>query len=270
MLTNAWSREIKFGDDGLKVIRSILSVLKISPWITPAMDINHVLFVSSGNTFQQRRFLKKPSAHIEIFFFPLWHSGNEADWDPWGCRFDPCPCPVGQGSSCGVGCRHSSNPVLLWLWCGLATAALIRPLIWDLPYAEALKSPLQKKREIFFLKGWILWYTNLSQESQFLFLYLFFPFIGCPVACGVPGPGIRSELLQQQRWILNPLRQAGNWTCIPVLQRHSRSHCTRVGTTHWDDLRDKLMELLVVFMVRMLFSFWGSMEEISLRSSFEE
>ena len=30
--------------------------------------------------------------------------------------------------SCGVGCRCSSDPVLLQLWCWLAAAALIQPL----------------------------------------------------------------------------------------------------------------------------------------------
>ena len=29
--------------------------------------------------------------------------------------------------------QHSSDLVLLWLWCRLAAAALIRPLSWELP-----------------------------------------------------------------------------------------------------------------------------------------
>ena len=37
--------------------------------------------------------------------------------------------------SCGVGCRHSLDPVLLWLWRRLAPAARIQPLAWELPYA---------------------------------------------------------------------------------------------------------------------------------------
>ena len=42
--------------------------------------------------------------------------------------------------SCGVGCRRSSDPALLWLW--LAAVAPIGPLAWELPYATsaALKS----------------------------------------------------------------------------------------------------------------------------------
>ena len=40
--------------------------------------------------------------------FPLWHSGNQWDLYPWGCRFAPWPHSVGQGSiwHCYV------------LWCG--------------------------------------------------------------------------------------------------------------------------------------------------------
>ena len=38
--------------------------------------------------------------------------------------------------SCGVGCRHGSDPewlwLWLWLWCRPAAAALIQPLAWNL------------------------------------------------------------------------------------------------------------------------------------------
>ena len=37
--------------------------------------------------------------------------------------------------SCGVGCRHSSDPMLLWLWCRLTDVAPIQLLVWELPYA---------------------------------------------------------------------------------------------------------------------------------------
>ena len=57
--------------------------------------------------------------------------------------------------SCGVGCRHSSHPALLWLWCRSAATALIGPLAWKLPYVEgaALKSKKRKKK---FLLGGII------------------------------------------------------------------------------------------------------------------
>ena len=37
--------------------------------------------------------------------------------------------------SCGVGCRHGSDPALLWLWRRLVAIAPIRPLAWEPPYA---------------------------------------------------------------------------------------------------------------------------------------
>ena len=58
---------------------------------------------------------------------------------------------MGWGSSivmsCGVGRRHSLDPVLLWLWCRPAAAALISPLAWEPPYAmgEAQKAKEKKK-----------------------------------------------------------------------------------------------------------------------------
>ena len=47
--------------------------------------------------------------------------------------------------SCGVSCRHSSDPVLLWP--KLEAAAAIRPLAWELPCAAraALKNKQTKK-----------------------------------------------------------------------------------------------------------------------------
>ena len=59
-----------------------------------------------------------------------------------------------------------------------------------------------------------------------------FSFFGHPMAYGVPGPGIRSKLWLQPRqcWILNPLFQARDHTCILELPSHRQSHCTTVGT----------------------------------------
>ena len=41
----------------------------------------------------------------------------------------------GVAMSCGVGCRCSSDPGLLWLWSRPVATALIRPLAWEIPYA---------------------------------------------------------------------------------------------------------------------------------------
>ena len=48
--------------------------------------------------------------------------------------------------SCGVGHRHSSDLVLLWLWHRLALAALIRSLAWELPLASGAAPKKQTKQ----------------------------------------------------------------------------------------------------------------------------
>jgi len=57
---------------------------------------------------------------------------------------------IGIAVSCGVGCRHSSDPTLLWLWCRPAAINPIRPLAWEPPYtagAALEKAKRQKKKE---------------------------------------------------------------------------------------------------------------------------
>ena len=51
--------------------------------------------------------------------------------------------------SCGIGQRHSLDPVLLWLWRRPADVAPIGSLAWERPYAAsevvALKSQKKKR-----------------------------------------------------------------------------------------------------------------------------
>ena len=49
--------------------------------------------------------------------------------------------------SCGVGCRHGSDLVLLWLWCRLAATAPIRPLAWEPLYAMVVALKGQKTKQ---------------------------------------------------------------------------------------------------------------------------
>ena len=49
----------------------------------------------------------------------------------------------GVAVSCGVGCACS---LLLWLWCRLATVALIQPLAWKLQYAMGMAIKKKKKK----------------------------------------------------------------------------------------------------------------------------
>ena len=50
--------------------------------------------------------------------------------------------------SCGVGYRHSSDLAMLWLRRRLAAVDLIRPLVWEPPYAmgAALKKKTKDKK----------------------------------------------------------------------------------------------------------------------------
>ena len=48
--------------------------------------------------------------------------------------------------SCGIGHRHGSDLVLLWLWHRLAAAALIGPLAWEPPYAVGVALKRLKKK----------------------------------------------------------------------------------------------------------------------------
>ena len=72
--------------------------------------------------------------------------------------------------SCGVGCRHGSEPVLLWLWRRPAAMAPIIPLAWEPPYAlgAALeKAKRQGKRKCLLLE-FPLWHSGLRIQMQWL------------------------------------------------------------------------------------------------------
>ena len=49
--------------------------------------------------------------------------------------------------SCGVGDRHGSDPVFLWLWCRPVATALIRPLAWESPYATGVALEKAKRQK---------------------------------------------------------------------------------------------------------------------------
>ena len=49
--------------------------------------------------------------------------------------------------SCGVGCRRSSDPVLLWLWRRLVATAPIRALAWKPPYAVGVAQEMGKDKK---------------------------------------------------------------------------------------------------------------------------
>ena len=53
----------------------------------------------------------------------------------------------GVAVSCGVGCRHGSDPELLWLWCRPMATAPIGPLDWKPPYATRVAQEIAKRQK---------------------------------------------------------------------------------------------------------------------------
>ena len=49
--------------------------------------------------------------------------------------------------SCDVGGRRSLNSMWLWLWCRLATTALIQPLAWELLQVAGAAVKRKKKKK---------------------------------------------------------------------------------------------------------------------------
>ena len=67
--------------------------------------------------------------------------------------------------SCGIDSRHSSDPVLLWLWHRPVATALIRYLVWGPPYA--MGASLRKtKRSVSPINIWNPYYQNLYVSIQ--------------------------------------------------------------------------------------------------------
>ena len=54
----------------------------------------------------------------------------------------------GVAVSCGVGCRRSSDPALLWLWRRPAATAPIQPLAWEPPYGTGAAQEKAKRQKI--------------------------------------------------------------------------------------------------------------------------
>ena len=47
----------------------------------------------------------------------------------------------------GVGCKCSSDPALLWLWCRLVAAAPTGPLAWEPPCAKGAALEMEKRQK---------------------------------------------------------------------------------------------------------------------------
>ena len=69
--------------------------------------------------------------------------------------------------SCGVGHKHGTDPMLLWLWYRPAAVAPIRPLAWGPPYATnvAIKTEKKKRTKNWF-NLWITWDHSREEDKH--------------------------------------------------------------------------------------------------------
>ena len=82
--------------------------------------------------------------------------------------------------SCDLARRHSSDPMLLWLWCGPAAVSLIGSLAWVTPYAvgcgpekdEGTKK--KKKKEGISILSPISWEWWVGEKVQVIKVYFCF------------------------------------------------------------------------------------------------
>ena len=79
--------------------------------------------------------------------------------------------------SCGVGCRHGSDPALLWLWRRPGATAPIQPLAWEPPYAAGAAQEIAKKtktnKQKYFLENSDHQPVNLILVMKFDVIYNF-------------------------------------------------------------------------------------------------
>ena len=71
--------------------------------------------------------------------------------------------------TCGVGCRHSSDLTLLWLWPRPVATVPIRPLAWEPPYAggAAQEKAKRQKKQKTKKKQPEFSYINKSEKGKF-------------------------------------------------------------------------------------------------------
>ena len=96
----------------------------------------------------------------------------------------------------GVGCRHGSDPVLLWLWRRLVATDLIGPLPWKPPNAACValkRKKTRKKRNIFLCtpKGsWVVGHLSHGLWEA-----------GC-LLCRLQAAGVNCQSnFRLQRWV---------------------------------------------------------------------
>ena len=146
--------------------------------------------------------------------------------------------------SCGVGCRRSSGPALLWLWCRPETTAPIRSLVWEPPYAVGAAQEIAKKKKKILHVQLITYkslfnplYTNVIIESLWKkyselfvprFLNIYTNSSGLPFTCSYSD--LIAEFLSSPNHRCSP-----SLICMKNKQYHSLAlpHCLQKAHTLW-------------------------------------
>ena len=129
--------------------------------------------------------------------------------------------------SCGVGHKHGSDLMLLWLWCRPAAVAPTRPLAWESPYAVGMapqKKQIKNKNFkkllllLFVFLGPYLWHMEVPRLGVKCKLQL----LAYTTARATSDPSHNSDLCCSlwQPWIPSPLSKARDLTCILMDTSH--------------------------------------------------
>ena len=134
--------------------------------------------------------------------------------------------------SCGVGCRQSSDPMLLWLWCRPAAVPPIQPLAWEPPYATGSGPRKGKKTIYIYITIYFLGPHLQHMKVPRLGVYLELQLLAYTRATATSDPSRVCDLHHSswQRQILSPLSEARDGTCNLMVPSWICFHCTMMGT----------------------------------------
>ena len=126
--------------------------------------------------------------------------------------------------SCGVGCRPSSDPTLLWLWCRPAATTPIQSLAWEPPCTAgaALKSKnKQQKMQKRIPVPQVVHENSTSHACPARNTAITPGPVGSLVRAAAVSPGSCSGLLPGV-----PLPTAPSWTWAPLQSEHTSDGVT--------------------------------------------
>ena len=127
---------------------------KKNAWIKKknySKDLEETKFYIDAGEWKYKDRWEKVHKNHSLLEFPLWYSGNESDWYPWGS---------------GSILAWVGDPVLLWLWRRPAAVSPIWPLAWEPLYATGMALK-EKKKSLFTLSSVTAMMSFLKKENLY-------------------------------------------------------------------------------------------------------